>query len=397
MPPSTPNNVLIMSLAIHVFDPLPALPARPRPVCSDVHTTDVRSLVVNRSVGRRTNKTCFAVAVGHLAQSAERGIPYPSCGCQLRSGQSRQEIFVDIHPDKLSCGKHNFARRRNEKAGGTGYPRGNPPTNGIVRHDSNLRKSGSDPAGDSTRFALVRGERANRPAPWPHHKINVRVSKLPRVCRQRAERETRRESRPQNRRASRGAAALPHPPRLESFFATSRGEIGATVAERLARSPPTKAIRVQCPAGSPDIRKWELCRTIRRMFQLPPPERSVRILGELSGSASCARGVIHCRLNTLIREPQAVGRRVIGGKTAQHARQYNALRVEAMRTLMCMARSPLALPRFNLPATLIMCIACQFSIAVLKASSRRLKPRVNGTLVELVCCILLTLLPGVTS
>ncbi|KAJ8897068.1 hypothetical protein PR048_002414 [Dryococelus australis] len=34
----------------------------------------------------------------------------------------------------------------------------------------------------------------------------------------------------------------------------------ATVAERLARSPPTN--RVQSPAGSPDFRKWESCRTM---------------------------------------------------------------------------------------------------------------------------------------
>ncbi|KAJ8871278.1 hypothetical protein PR048_027586 [Dryococelus australis] len=38
--------------------------------------------------------------------------------------------------------------------------------------------------------------------------------------------------------------------------------VGATVAERLARSLPTKANRVQYPAGSPGFRKWELCRTI---------------------------------------------------------------------------------------------------------------------------------------
>ncbi|KAJ8871325.1 hypothetical protein PR048_027642 [Dryococelus australis] len=37
---------------------------------------------------------------------------------------------------------------------------------------------------------------------------------------------------------------------------------GATVAERLARSPPTKANRVQSLAGSPDFRKWESCRTM---------------------------------------------------------------------------------------------------------------------------------------
>ncbi|KAJ8888430.1 hypothetical protein PR048_007920 [Dryococelus australis] len=38
---------------------------------------------------------------------------------------------------------------------------------------------------------------------------------------------------------------------------------GATVAERLARSPLTKANRAQSPAGSPDFRKWEcICRRI---------------------------------------------------------------------------------------------------------------------------------------
>ncbi|KAJ8887586.1 hypothetical protein PR048_013803 [Dryococelus australis] len=37
---------------------------------------------------------------------------------------------------------------------------------------------------------------------------------------------------------------------------------GATVAERLARSPPTKANRAQSPAGSPDFHKWESCRTM---------------------------------------------------------------------------------------------------------------------------------------
>ncbi|KAJ8895586.1 hypothetical protein PR048_000922 [Dryococelus australis] len=34
----------------------------------------------------------------------------------------------------------NMERRRNERAGETGDPRENPPTNGIVRHDSHLRK-----------------------------------------------------------------------------------------------------------------------------------------------------------------------------------------------------------------------------------------------------------------
>ncbi|KAJ8879954.1 hypothetical protein PR048_020575 [Dryococelus australis] len=37
---------------------------------------------------------------------------------------------------------------------------------------------------------------------------------------------------------------------------------GSTVAERLAHSPSTKANWAQSPAGSPDFRKWESCRTI---------------------------------------------------------------------------------------------------------------------------------------
>ncbi|KAJ8876738.1 hypothetical protein PR048_021185 [Dryococelus australis] len=40
-------------------------------------------------------------------------------------------------------------------AGETGDPRENPPTSLIVRHDSHMRKSGSDPAGDWTRFTLT--------------------------------------------------------------------------------------------------------------------------------------------------------------------------------------------------------------------------------------------------
>ncbi|KAJ8867378.1 hypothetical protein PR048_031179 [Dryococelus australis] len=39
-------------------------------------------------------------------------------------------------------------------------------------------------------------------------------------------------------------------------------QIGVAVAERLALPPPTKANRVQYPAGSPDIRMWESCRTM---------------------------------------------------------------------------------------------------------------------------------------
>ncbi|KAJ8893945.1 hypothetical protein PR048_006546 [Dryococelus australis] len=44
---------------------------------------------------------------------------------------------------------------RNARAGETGDPREKPPISGIVRQDSHMRKSVSDPAGNRYRFALV--------------------------------------------------------------------------------------------------------------------------------------------------------------------------------------------------------------------------------------------------
>ncbi|KAJ8877310.1 hypothetical protein PR048_021764 [Dryococelus australis] len=55
------------------------------------------------------------------------------------------------------------------------------------------------------------------------------------------------------------ASLLPAPP-PPPFPPTN--STGTSVAERLARSPPTKAKRVQSPAGSPDFRTWESYRTM---------------------------------------------------------------------------------------------------------------------------------------
>ncbi|KAJ8878790.1 hypothetical protein PR048_019376 [Dryococelus australis] len=59
-------------------------------------------------------------------------------------------------PSLISAGKKE--RAEGGKEGKGGYPRENPPTSGIVRHDSLMRKSGRGPAGDRTRFDLVGGE-----------------------------------------------------------------------------------------------------------------------------------------------------------------------------------------------------------------------------------------------
>ncbi|KAJ8869236.1 hypothetical protein PR048_030808 [Dryococelus australis] len=73
---------------------------------------------------------------------------------------SLPRVATGPHPKHASCRlkpmrviEVNMERRRNEEAGETGDARENPPTNGIVRHDSHLRISGG-PAG-ANRLATV--------------------------------------------------------------------------------------------------------------------------------------------------------------------------------------------------------------------------------------------------
>ncbi|KAJ8874136.1 hypothetical protein PR048_024978 [Dryococelus australis] len=58
----------------------------------------------------------------------------------------------------------SLEQRRNERAAETGNSRENSPTNGIVRHDSHMRKSGVTRSGIEPGIALVGGERTNRSA-----------------------------------------------------------------------------------------------------------------------------------------------------------------------------------------------------------------------------------------
>ncbi|KAJ8872261.1 hypothetical protein PR048_025863 [Dryococelus australis] len=51
----------------------------------------------------------------------------------------------------------SMEQHRNERAGEKGDPRENPPTSGIIRHDSRMRKSGSNPNGNRARFASLGG------------------------------------------------------------------------------------------------------------------------------------------------------------------------------------------------------------------------------------------------
>ncbi|KAJ8880298.1 hypothetical protein PR048_016764 [Dryococelus australis] len=103
--------------------------------------------------------------------------------------------------------------------------------------------------------------------------------------------------------------------RVRRAFLTSianwQADLGrSALAERLARSPPIKANRVQSPAGSPDFRKWDSCRTMPLVggpsrgspVPLPPPpqfrRRSIFTSITLIGSQDLA---VKCRSNIFTR------------------------------------------------------------------------------------------------
>ncbi|KAJ8870117.1 hypothetical protein PR048_029129 [Dryococelus australis] len=114
-----------------------------------------------------------------------------------------------------------------ELGGGAGDPREDPPTNGIVRHDFHMRKSGV------TRPGIEPG------SPWWEASLGMpgRWSESTQLL--------RRTSFPGERSVK--YTCLCHRVLEETRGYSSAS--GATVAKRLARSPPTKANRVQSPAG----------------------------------------------------------------------------------------------------------------------------------------------------
>ncbi|KAJ8888577.1 hypothetical protein PR048_008069 [Dryococelus australis] len=73
-------------------------------------------------------------------------------------------------------------QRMNERAGETGDPRDDPPTSGIIRHNSHMRKSGSEPVGNRTRFTYSRrggnGRSARKPADQRHRPARFPLAKI---------------------------------------------------------------------------------------------------------------------------------------------------------------------------------------------------------------------------
>ncbi|KAJ8872746.1 hypothetical protein PR048_026362 [Dryococelus australis] len=118
--------------------------------------------------------------------------------------------------------------------------------------------------------------------------------------------------------------------------------VGAAVAERLARSPPTKANRVQSPVGSPDLRKWGSCRTMPSVggFSQGSPaspgpslrRRSMLTSTTLIGSQDLA---VKSRLNLFTRLHREICRKdsIISKKELlnTHVKKYSAKGINDMK------------------------------------------------------------------
>ncbi|KAJ8879820.1 hypothetical protein PR048_020428 [Dryococelus australis] len=129
------------------------------------------------------------------------------------------------------------SRARAPLEGEIGDRRENPPTSGIVWHDSHM---GGGDLGATPR-GIEPGSRR-----WEASRLTTAA--LGKKCLWKAQFQKK----------------VKEEPKFESFKRHLRTPhvVGATVAERLARSPPAKANRAQSPAGSTDFRKWESCQAM---------------------------------------------------------------------------------------------------------------------------------------
>ncbi|KAJ8893903.1 hypothetical protein PR048_006504 [Dryococelus australis] len=167
-----------------------------------------------------------------------------------KSGVTRRGLNPDRLGGRLTAqppwprpSRVSMEQRRNASAGETGNPLGNPSTSGIVRHNSHLRKSGSDLTGDRTRLALVRCDMLTAQPPRPMH--NALATKMASL-------------------ASNSVGTPFANQRLVTYLpddSSRGGPVDFKSAHFIkTRSPPSKANRVQSPAGSPDFCKRESCR-----------------------------------------------------------------------------------------------------------------------------------------
>ncbi|KAJ8867788.1 hypothetical protein PR048_031593 [Dryococelus australis] len=109
--------------------------------------------ITTEYLGMQSNKSKLRCANQHLVtylptdDAAERE--------PLTPHSSQSDSSPVSRPSRSQSDKANTEQRRNANARGTGDPRENPPTSGIARYDSHMRKSGRDRAETRTWFALA--------------------------------------------------------------------------------------------------------------------------------------------------------------------------------------------------------------------------------------------------
>ncbi|KAJ8870962.1 hypothetical protein PR048_027264 [Dryococelus australis] len=147
-------------------------------------------------------------------------------------------------------------KRLNARAGKLEI-RGNPPTSGNIRHDSHKRKYETDLTGNRTGLVYTASEKVHSPGSELMRHISTASRSRPTHTMGGAKVEQMKTV-----RRRRGRCTSDYSRITDAYYRSNLILVGATVAERIARSPPTKANRDQYPAGSPDFHKWESCRTM---------------------------------------------------------------------------------------------------------------------------------------
>ncbi|KAJ8874132.1 hypothetical protein PR048_024974 [Dryococelus australis] len=108
------------------------------------------------------------------------------CNLHLEcTGEIKATLNIEVLRADAGEARQIWSSAGSQGRGKTGDPGENPPTSGIVRNDSHMRKSGGDPAGNRIRFALVGGEQSNHytsAAPSPLGNVNPTLGRTDKGC-----------------------------------------------------------------------------------------------------------------------------------------------------------------------------------------------------------------------
>ncbi|KAJ8875400.1 hypothetical protein PR048_023295 [Dryococelus australis] len=102
--------------------------------------------VIEVSREQRRNEGAEEAALSGTSPTCENPEKLKTIKNSYKEYRVSEEIWTALNIEVLI--EVSMEQRRNEEPGETGDPRENPPTNGIIRHDSYMQKIPSDAAGD---------------------------------------------------------------------------------------------------------------------------------------------------------------------------------------------------------------------------------------------------------